>query len=46
VTGDVTTTVHTRNSSRNATVTGSVDGLPVDSTDGMLFKDTTVTSTH
>ncbi len=46
VTGDVTTTVHTRNASRNATVTGSVDGLPVDSADGMLFKDATVTQSR
>ena len=46
VTGNVTTTSHTKNTSRSATVTGSVDDLPVDSADGMLFKDTIVTQTH
>jgi hypothetical protein len=49
VTGNVTTTIRTRDASRNATLTGSVDALPVipaDVADAMLFTDATVTTSR
>jgi hypothetical protein len=46
VTGNVTTTIHTRNASRPATVTAIVDGLSGSSTAAMLFQDATVTKTR
>jgi hypothetical protein len=45
VTGNVTTFIHTRDASRIATVTGTVDGLPLGNTSAMLLRDATITRT-
>ena len=46
IAGNDITTIRTRDASRNATVTGSVDGFPVSPSPAMLFNDVRVTKTR